>query len=246
MKGAFNKVAGIWRSWSVGRRLLTVSALMLVIAGGAVAAYLGLKRPEDVSNPDAAFVVQAEEKPRKTVKTVNWPLYGYDTQRTRYLPTKEVKPPYGGSLWSFNAGKLLEFSPIVVRGKLYVIDKDALVISLDARTGKRLWRNEIGDLAASSPAYSQGVIYAVTLDPGDITALRARDGKVLWQRDLGARSETSPVVAGGKVIVGNESGAVIALDRRTGKVDWQVSTDGNVKGGLALDDGVLYGANYAG
>ena len=25
---------------------------------------------------------------------------------------------------------------------------------------------------------------------------------------------------------------------------WKVSTAGNVKGGLALDDGILYGANY--
>ena len=35
-------------------------------------------------------------------------VYGYDDQRTRYLPTKVVRPPFGGSEWSFNAGKLLD------------------------------------------------------------------------------------------------------------------------------------------
>ena len=34
--------------------------------------------------------------------------------------------------------------------------------------------------------------------------------------------------------------------RTTASVRWQVHTDGNVKGGLALEDGILYGANYAG
>ncbi len=51
---------------------------------------------------------------------------------------------------------------------------------------------------------------------------------------------------GSHVIVGSESGDVFALDRKTGKPDWQVQTAGAVKGGLAFDDGVLYGANYAG
>ena len=48
------------------------------------------------------------------------------------------------------------------------------------------------------------------------------------------------------MIVGSESGDIFALDRKNGKIDWQVHTAGAVKGGLALDDGVLYGANYAG
>ena len=53
-------------------------------------------------------------------------------------------------------------------------------------------------------------------------------------------------MVGSNVIVGSESGDIYALDRKTGKPDWQVSTAGAVKGGLALDEGVLYGANYAG
>ena len=48
------------------------------------------------------------------------------------------------------------------------------------------------------------------------------------------------------MIVGSESGDVFALDQDDGSVRWQVHTDGNVKGGLALEDGILYGANYAG
>jgi outer membrane protein assembly factor BamB len=234
----------IWRSWSVRRRALTAAAVVLALVGAGIAGYLILKRPGDVSNPDAEFVNEPEKE--QVAKTVAWPVYGYDDQRTRYLPTSVVKPPYGGSEWSFNAGKLLEFSPVVANGTLYVIDKDAEAIALDAGTGKERWKNEVGDLAASSPAYADDTVFVVTLEPGGVVALRARDGKVLWERDLPGRTETSPVVYGKNVIVGSEEGGVYALNRRTGQVDWEASTDGNVKGGLALDDGIVYGANYAG
>ena len=51
-------------------------------------------------------------------------MYGYDPARTRYLPVKGLDPPFGASLWSFQAGKLLEFQPIVVHGTIYFMDKD--------------------------------------------------------------------------------------------------------------------------
>jgi len=108
------------------------------------------------------------------------------------------------------------------------------------------WKRDLGTLNASAPAYADGRLYAVSLEPGEAVALRARDGKVLWRRELPGRSETSPLVYGKSVIVGSESGEVFALDRDDGHVRWQVSTAGNVKGGLALQDGLLYGANYAG
>jgi outer membrane protein assembly factor BamB len=238
------RLLDIWRSWSVRRRVLTIAAAALVVAGAGVAGYLILKRPGDISNTEAEFV--REEPEKRIVKAVNWPVYGFDDQRTRYLPTKVVRPPYRGSSWSVQIGRLLEFSPIVVRGKLYFLDKNALVYTVDAKTGKLDWKNEIGDLAASSPAYSEGRLFAVTLDPGAAVALRARDGKILWERQLPGRTETSPLVFGNRVIVGAESGEVFALDRETGRIEWQVDTAGYVKGGLALDDGTLYGANYAG
>lgn len=238
-----------WRALSVRTRVLIGVGAVAVVAGGAVAGYLILKRDADVECPPPCDLEVEKTPPpnrQEQVKTVNWPVYGYDDQRTRYLPTARVRPPYDASEWSFNAGKLLEFSPIVVDGFLYFQDKDSLFYALDADTGKIEWKNEIGDLAAASPAYSDGRLFAVTLEPGEAVGLRARDGKELWRRPLPGRSETSPVVFGQKVIVGSESGDVFALDVETGQVEWQVSTAGNVKGGLALDEGILYGANYAG
>ncbi len=243
----------ILRAWSEPAHLAILAAVSLVALAGAIGAYAAFKRDSDQScPPPCTLEVEKPPKPKEIVKTVAWPLYGYDTQRTRYLATKRVRPPFDASEWSFQAGKLLEFSPIVVRDALYFQDKNALLYALDAERGKVDWTKQIGALGAASPAYSHGVLYAVTLqraagvDEGEALALRAKDGKLLWRRTLAGRSETSPVVSGSNVIVGSESGDIYALDRKTGAVDWQVSTAGEVKGGLALDQGVLYGANYAG
>lgn len=241
-------------AWKQPTHLLILAVVSLLGAGVATAAYLALKREPDRSCPPPCRL-ESDRKPpshAEELETVDWPVYGYDLQRTRYLPTKNVKPPFHASEWSFQAGKLLEFSPIVAKGTLYFQDKDALLYALSADKGKVEWKKQIGALGAASPAYSHGVVYAVTLqrapgvDLGEALALRGRDGKLLWRFPLPGRSETSPIVVGSHVIVGSESGDIYALDRKTGKPDWQVSTAGPVKGGLALDDGVLFGANYAG
>src|SRR5215217_3859312 len=53
-----------------------------------------------------------------TRQTNDWPTYGFDPQRSRYLPTDEVKPPFKVA-WRYDARHLMEYSPIVVGDTLY-------------------------------------------------------------------------------------------------------------------------------
>jgi outer membrane protein assembly factor BamB len=235
----------IWRSWSVRRRLAVVGGTgVVVVAVAAGVVYLALKRPADVSNPDAAFNEQSKEP----VKTVDWPLYGHDRARTRYLAAKHLDPPFGSSLWSFQAGKLLEFQPIVVKDRVYFMDKDGQFYALSTDRGHVEWKRRIGSLNASSPAYSQGRLFAVNLQPQQAVAIEPHKhgSKVLWRRALPGRSESSPLVFDGRVIFGCESGDIFALDARTGKAKWTVHTGGAVKGALAFDKGMVFADNYAG
>ncbi len=239
------RLLNIWRSWSVARRLALVGGLVAVVAGAAVAAYLVTRRPADVSNPTAAF--HKQKRVEKKPETLNWPMYGYDPARTRYLPVKGLDPPFGASLWSFQAGKLLEFQPIVVHGTIYFMDKDGTFYALNVHGGHVEWKRKIGTLNASSPAYWNGRLFAVNLEPQQAVALNAKKkGQVLWRTPLPGRSESSPLVHNGKVIFGCESGDIFALDAKTGKVRWKVHTGGAVKGALALDHGTLFADNYAG
>ena len=108
--------------------------------------------------PEGAAEEEAERQDGRTGR-----VYGYDDARTRYLPTEGVRPPYHSAAWSFQAGKLLEFSPIVAEGVVYVLDKDATMYAIDADNGKVRWKHQIGRLNASSPAYEHGHLRG---DPG--------------------------------------------------------------------------------
>jgi outer membrane protein assembly factor BamB len=231
------------RGWSRSRQVITGAGILAVLAVGGYLFASSIDRPGDKEFEGEEFL---EEGELKSVKRVRWPVYGYDDERTRYLPTKHVHPPYSSSSWSWHAGRLLEFSPIAVGNRLYVIDKNATVFALDSDTGKVDWRHDLGNLNASSPAYSDGKLFGVSLAPGQAFAMRADTGKVDWKTPLGARSETSPVVHGKLVIVGAESGDVFGLDTREGKVKWRIETGGEVKGGIAIHDGVAFFGNYAG
>ena len=85
--------------WREHRRLTIALAVGAVaILAGIVVGYELLKRPPDVHNSDAAFKPQKPQKPKPRNTTVNWPLYGLNPARTRYLPAQGIKPPFR-KLW---------------------------------------------------------------------------------------------------------------------------------------------------
>jgi outer membrane protein assembly factor BamB len=232
----------MWESLSVPQRVALGAGVAVIAIGAVLITYLIVKRPGDVVNREVGFDPKRVEKKEKTV---DWPLYGLNRSRTRYLPVKGLEPPFR-MLWHFDAGQLLEFSPIVVRSTVYVMNNDAKVFAINAATGKVKWKRSIGALSASSPAFAHKQLYLTTLEPGQAVALNAKTGRVVWRRELPGRSESSPVTQGNRVYFGDESGNMFALDQRTGKVAWQTPTEGNVKAGPALHDGTLYVGDYAG
>jgi len=219
-------------------------AAALVFSAGVVG-YQLLKRPADVHNSNVVFRPQKPQKPPKKAKTVNWPMFGLNPARTRYLPAKGVKPPFR-LIWHYTERPLLEFPPVYARGKLYAVNNDGTAFALDANTGKVLWERRIGRLNASSPAYSKGRLYIVNLVPGHVIKLDAKTGKVLWKRVLPGRAESSPLVLGNTLYFGCENGQLFALSTRNGHERWATTLGGPVKSAPAYRHGVLYVGDYGG
>jgi outer membrane protein assembly factor BamB len=231
------------RWWHDRRKLAAALAGVAVVIGiGAAIAYDALKRPEDVNRGNE---VPFKPEHRQVVKTTNWPLFGYDRARTRWLPTNRVKPPYK-RLWKFGDRPLIEFPPIFVDGRLYFVNNNGQAFSLDADSGKVLWQRPVGQLNASSPAYARGRLFIVTLVPGKVLALDAKSGKTIWSRSLPGRAESSPVVVGHTVFFGCESGQLFAVNTRNGKTKWTAELAGAVKAAPAYKDGTLYVGDYGG
>jgi outer membrane protein assembly factor BamB len=190
---------------------------------------------------------------------VDWPTFGYDPRRLRYLASR-LAPPFRVA-WVFHGRHLLEFPPAVAYGRAYIANNSGVLFAVQAATGRTSWRYKSGRCAAASPAVAGELVYMAFLNirrsgrdacnaapstpglDGEVVALDARKGRVRWRRRIGA-SETSPLVASGRVYVGDWRGDVYALDAKTGRVLWRYRTGGQVKGALALAGRRLYVGSY--
>jgi outer membrane protein assembly factor BamB len=237
------------------RVALALIGLVVVVIAGAIVAWQELKRPADVHNETAIrhFKPEPPKEPPKSVPgrkgskpvTVNWPMYGLNPQRTRYLPARGVKPPFR-KLWRYTERPLLEFPPIYVGGVLYAVNNSGFAFALDAKTGETIWERRIGRLNASSPTYYRHRLYIVNLVPGHIVKLNPKNGNVIWKKRLPGRAESSPVVVDRSVYFGCEDGKLYSLSTVNGNIRWSTQLSGPVKAAPAYYGGRLYVGDYGG
>ncbi len=225
--------------WATIAAAAGVAAVLIAVAG-----YLVLKRPADKSCAEPC-TIETTTSTGPVIKTVNWPFYGRDKERTRYLDAPHVKPPFA-TRWTFKGRRLLEYSPIAVGGAIYGMNNNGLVFSIKKRTGKARWTREIATRNASAPAYGNHMLFISNLDPGQVIAIATKNGRTVWRRSLPGRTESSPVVVGNMVIAGCECGNLYAFDLGTGKTIWQTQLGGEIKAAPAIANGVAYVGDYSG
>jgi outer membrane protein assembly factor BamB len=240
---------------SLRRRWPVVLAVVVVLLGvGGLLVYNGyIKEPGDVTNESAEFqdtpdedapAPDEPERERRRGETFVWPDFGYTPNRTRYLKT-DLEPPFK-RIWTYRGNRqLMEFTPVMARGLLYVVRNDGVAVALSAKTGNVKWQRRVGRLNASSPGYDRGRLFIATLS-GHITSLEAKTGKVRWRKKLSSRSESSPIVIKNRVYFGSESGNVYSMDASTGRSVWTYKAGGAVKGALAFAGDRLYFGDYSG
>jgi outer membrane protein assembly factor BamB len=247
------------------RRGLIAGAVALALAGGAAAIVL-LHSPGNVSHPNLQFtnptVATTAPPPNRHVVVNNflWPWYGYDGGRTRvFNGNGKLHPPLHVA-WRFNDGGLLEFTPVISRTTLFVLDDNGALKAVNTVTGRLRWQRKVGTLAAASPvlARRQQLVLAPLLSanrpvagkvrPGNgrVVAVSMRTGRVVWSRPVAAGSESSPIVRGDAVYFGDQAGTLRAMRVRDGHQFWTYHASGAIKGAPALVDGILYFGDYAG
>ncbi|HEY6762919.1 MAG TPA: PQQ-binding-like beta-propeller repeat protein [Baekduia sp.] len=250
------------------RRLVWIvpAVIALALAAGAVKVLTG--GPGDVSNSDVEFDTAPPTAPTPTTpapKTTTssakdpfddgfeWPMYGYTANRARYLPLeRDLRPPFNVR-WKVTGSILLEFPPVICGRSLYLLKNNGALYAISRRTGKVRWKVKLGYLAASSPACSDGTVYAVVLSRGKgiragrVAAIAGYSGRTRWSRKLPSRAESSPLVDHGRLYFGSEDGTVYSLDAANGDIVWTYKAGGAVKGAIALDgNGRLIFGDYGG
>ncbi len=242
--------------------LIAAGALALLLAGGAVAAFV-LTRDEpappvirgsatvefDTSEEPAA---STEEIPTETdgeaeVIEEPWPTYGYDVARTHVAPYVH-RPPYR-RLWRFKAGdNIIEFPPTIAYGNVYVSQIEGNLWALDAETGRQVWHRWFkGHCQATSPTVANGIVYQPLLpracgrrsEAGAVVAIDAHTGKDVWRFD-GPPSESTALVVGDTVYFGSWDHNLYALSARTGKLRWRFKADEELNSAPAYANDTVY------
>lgn len=205
-------------------------------------AYLAsLRERHDVAvfaEPPSDRLRQADREPQ------NWAMYWGDYRATHYSPLHQIDGTNVRQLraaWAFPmpGPSVLEATPIVVDGVMYT-SQPGVVVALDARSGRQLWRYSRPQ-KARNPAeinpFNRGVaiagrrVFVGTLDAA-LVALDARTGLPLWETQvadtmLGYSLTSAPLIVKDKVLVGitgGEFGArgfLDAYDAATGRRVWR-------------------------
>jgi outer membrane protein assembly factor BamB len=103
-------------------------------------------------------------------------------------------------------------TPLLVDGVVYAGSPvSGEYVAADLKSGRELWRVELGSPIRSAGAISKGIAY-VPLHDGVIAAIRAKDGARLGETRVGgAFGPSSPVIIGGTLYVTNIYGWVHAI-----------------------------------
>src|SRR5256885_723605 len=174
----------------------------------------------------------------------NWLMYWGDYRAAHYSRLAQIDPTDVGELraaWAYPmpGDAVLEATPGVADGIMYMT-QPGVVVALDARTGRQIWRSMRAQKARSPyeiNPFNRGVaiaghrLFVGTLDAA-LVALDARTGLPLWETQvadtmLGYSLTSAPLVVKDKVLVGitgGEFGArgfLDAYDAATGKRLWR-------------------------
>jgi len=235
-----------------------VLAVGLIAAAGAVVGWRWKTSGSHVvrGSPSVEFVTTAPSappRPKKQVRAIPWPGYGYDLGRTRVAPPDFRQRPPFGVVWQMRTGNYIEFPPAIAYGRVYLDQERGRFFALDAATGHIVWQHAYPNCSAASPAVGDGIVYEPFLPrpcdygprnvPAFMAAFDARSGKNLWRFTMTGGSESSPLLIGHVLYFGSWDHHLYALDVRSRtrpRLLWRYQTDGEIDSSPAYAGGAIY------
>jgi outer membrane protein assembly factor BamB len=208
--------------------------------------------PVRVSKPGYAMKVVRMPFKRKREVTVRlyrdslqWPMYGANSQRTQAHPDIKLRPPFK-VVWSRGIGTLIEFPAVVADGVAYIGNYKGEIYALNMRDGKVIWRyRPRGGKMASSPAVVGDELVVHGMD-GLVRVLDRGNGHLRWSLRIGSPIESSPIVQGGLDYFGAWNGRVYALDLAKRKLRWSYHGGYKITSSAAIAGTTLYIGDYGG
>jgi outer membrane protein assembly factor BamB len=130
-----------------------------------------------------------------------------------------------GRLTSLSAINDIAGRPVVDGGVVYAASHSGVLAAIDIRTGQRVWSRAFA--STQTPFAAGEVLYAVSVD-AELVAFERATGNIFWVRQLrryededdhkGRVSWSGPIMVGGKLVLGNSLGEIVAVAPENGVV----------------------------
>lgn len=137
--------------------------------------------------------------------------------------------------------------PVIDRGQVFAASNAGRIVSIDLRSGGRIWDQNIGSV--TTPWLAGDFIFLTTVD-SELVCLTRRDGRVRWvtqlqrYRDEKTKRDrivwTGPVLAGGKLFLANSRGDGLTVAPETGEIIDRISLRSPVFVSPAVANGTVY------
>jgi len=140
--------------------------------------------------------------------------------------------------------KIAWSSPIIAyvnRRPQLILMGDPNIISYNPNTGEENWRVEcmLSGEAATSPAFSNGVVYAAS-EYAVIIAIDAETGTVLWRDNDILPDTSSPVATPNDVFVATHYGLFARYDAKTGEITKTMELNSEFYASPMIVEGKIY------
>ena len=173
-----------------------------------------------------------------TQATVDWwSMFRHDPAHSGY--STSTTPNTNQTHWIYPTGGVVESSPAVFGGMVFVGSNDGMVYALNASTGAKMWSYATGNHVTSSPAVAYNKVYVGGWNQR-IYALNALTGSQIWNYSTGTFVFSSPTVANGRVYIGSLNWGVYALNASTGIKLWNYTTGGAVTSSPAVSGSLVF------
>ncbi len=107
-----------------------------------------------------------------------------------------------------------EPSLLYYQGLLYALMDNGVLVCLDAKTGKELYRKRLGGACNSSPIASDGRVYLSSNEGTTFVVKAGREFQLLRENSLGERITASPAVSGNELFYRTDSHVYCIADNR--------------------------------
>jgi eukaryotic-like serine/threonine-protein kinase len=147
----------------------------------------------------------------------------------------------GRRAWSIDAGAPIRSTPLVVGENIYFGTESGDMFCVDL-AGTTRWRFKAKRGFTSSPIYSEGVIFAGSVDTV-LYALDSRSGYILWRFRMNRATISTPCLADNLIFIGSVDANIYCIDIHSAKEIWHYTTESQVNSSpIIYKDALLCGS----